>query len=470
MTVRNERNTLFKALNGLGWPLVIGAAACSVFYVLIFQGPLNTVAMDRYFASHPVSMFATGMFFVGLAALLIKFLDVCGQYLVFSRVTMDSPADEESPIDACPRLLDNLEELPKYIRKTYLAQRFRNAVDFVDRKQSGEGLDDELKYLSDVDAARQQESFSLVRIIIWATPMLGFLGTVIGITKALGELGAQSELLATDPNAAMQSLLSGLYIAFDTTALALCLSIVLMFIQFLVDRVETQLLINVDDRVHDELVGCFNVGTGSEPQAAAMQAMANAVVTTTEKLVRLQTGHWHSTIDRANDKWNQMLKLSGETISKSLTESLDVSVENLSNSLAKSHADADEKMGLRWEQWQTALSANARLLYSQQRELVRQSEIMSKVMDAIGTITTLETKLNDNLQALAGTKNFEDTVMSLAATIHLLNSRLAPPTDSVRRVELRSSDSGPPDAGQTLEQHPVQANEKQANLKQDHAA
>ena len=465
MTVRNERSSLFKALSGLGWPLVIGAAACSVFYLLIFQGPLNTVAMNRYFASHPVSMFATGMFFVGLAALLIKFAEVCGQYLFFSRVNMDVSADEESPIDACPRLLDNLEELPNYIRKTYLAQRFRNAVDFVDRKQSGEGLDDELKYLSDVDAARQQESFSLVRIIIWATPMLGFLGTVIGITKALGELGAQSELLATDPNAAMQSLLSGLYIAFDTTALALCLSIVLMFIQFLVDRVETQLLINVDDRVHDELVGCFDVGNASEPQVVAMQAMANAVVKTTEKLVRLQTEHWHSTIDRANNKWNQMLKLSGETISNSLTQSLDVSVQNLSDSLAKAHADADEKMGLRWEQWQTALSANARLLYSQQRELVRQSEIMSKVLDATGTVTSLEQKLNDNLQALAGAKNFEDTVMSLAATIHLLNSRLAPPTDSVRRVELRSSDSGPPDAGQTSEQNFVQA-----NLKQDHAA
>ena len=88
-----------------------------------------------------------------------------------------------------------------------------------------------------------------------------------------------------------------------------------------------------------------------------------------------------------------------------------------------------------------------------------------KNADGSGIISALEQKLNDNLQALAGAKNFEDTVMSLAATIHLLNSRLAPPTDSVRRVELRSSDSGPPDAGQTSEQNSVQA-----NLKQDHAA
>jgi len=418
---------------------MIGAAVCSVFYVLIFQGPLHTEAMHRYFASHPVSFFATGMFFVGLAALILKAIDVAGQFVVFSRVQVDLATEDTTPIDACPNLLDKLEELPKFVRQSYLAQRFCNALDFVDRKRSGEGLDDELKYLSDVDAARQQESFSLVRIIIWATPMLGFLGTVIGITTARGELGAQSDLLATDPNAAMQSLLSGLYVAFDTTALALCLSIVLMFVQFLVDRIETQLLINVDDRVHDELVGCFDSDGHEEPQTVAMQTMANAVVKTTEKLVRSQTDHWQSTINHANDKWNQMLKLSGETVRSSLTESLDASVQNLSKSLAKAQLETDEKMGLRWEQWQTALSANARLLHSQQQELVRQGEVMSKVLDATGTVTSLEQKLNDNLRALAGSKNFEDTVMSLSAAIHLLNTRLAPASDGPLRVDLQSS-------------------------------
>jgi len=36
----------------------------------------------------------------------------------------------------------------------------------------------------------------------------------------------------------------------------------------------------------------------------------------------------------------------------------------------------------------------------------------------------LERALNDNLSALAGAKNFEDTVMSLSAAIHLLTTRL----------------------------------------------
>ena len=165
-----------------------------------------------------------------------------------------------------------------------------------------------------------------------------------------------------------------------------------------------------------------------------------------------------------------MLKISGETISTSLTRSLDASVQNLNRSLAKAHAETDEKMGLRWEQWQTALSDNARLLYSQQQELGRQSEIMSRVLEATGTVTSLEQKLNDNLQALAGSKNFEDTVMSLAATIHLLNSRLAPAVDSHQRVDL-----GVPSQAQQPHDNYVdpaygQANVSQTDLDQDHAA
>ena len=49
-------------------------------------------------------------------------------------------------------------------------------------------------------------------------------------------------MLATAIQTAMEGLLAGLYVAFDTTALALSLSIVLMFVQFFVDRIETQML------------------------------------------------------------------------------------------------------------------------------------------------------------------------------------------------------------------------------------
>ena len=63
-------------------------------------------------------------------------------------------------------------------------------------------------------------------------------------------------------------------------------------------------------------------------------------------------------------------------------------------------------------------------MQAQQAELIRQGEVMTRAVEATGEVIKLEKALNDNLQALAGAKNFEETVMSLAAAIHLLNSRL----------------------------------------------
>ena len=54
--------------------------------------------------------------------------------------------------------------------------------------------------------------------------------------------------------------------AFDTTALALVLSILLMFAQFLTSRVESVLLEGVDDQVAQQLVGRFEeLGTQTDP-------------------------------------------------------------------------------------------------------------------------------------------------------------------------------------------------------------
>ena len=73
---------------------------------------------------------------------------------------------------------------------------------------------------------------------------------------------------------------------------------------------------------------------------------------------------------------------------------------------------------------------------TQQSELIKQGEIMLQVVKATGDVTHLERSLNDNLKALAGAQNFEETVMSLSAAIHLLNTRSTQSPDGAKQVEL----------------------------------
>jgi biopolymer transport protein ExbB/TolQ len=435
---RNERNSLFVILSSIGWPLLLGSAGSTLFYVLVFRGPLDVPAMHRYFATHPVSYVATVMFFVGLAALCLKLLDVLGQYAGLNGSRLEETPPSGQKVEDARRLLDDLASSSASARSSYLGRRLRDALRFVTRKGSADGLDDELKYLADMDAVRQHDSYALIRIIIWATPMLGFLGTVIGITQALGDLDPKQ--LATDIQGAMEGLLAGLYIAFDTTALALSLSIVLMFIQFLVDRIETQLLATVDVRANEQLVGRFQqIGAGNDPHLASVERMCNEILKATQRLVGRQAKLWQTTIDAAHDRWSTLSTATGQQLQAALAGALEQTLVKHAAGVAKVEQAGAEQARRRWEQLQTAISDNARMMQAQQEEMIKQGEIMAKAVQATGDVIRLEESLNENLRALAGAKNFEDMVMSLSAAIHLLCARLDGPTGDVRQVDLTES-------------------------------
>lgn len=460
MSRPNERSSILAVMGSLGWPLVFGLSAWGVFTALIFKGPLNTPTFHRYFTAHPVFYFESGMFFVGLAALLVKLVHVVGQYRLQGQVGLGTIPHEGQSIDECGNLLDRLEELPPAARETYLACRLRAALEHLERKGSAQGLDDELKYLADMDAARQHDSYALPRIIIWATPMLGFLGTVMGITTALGDLNPAE--LASSIQTAMEGLLSGLYVAFDTTAVALCLSMLLMFIQFVIDRMETQLLAVVDSRMNEELVGRFEqLGNGTDPVVASVERMCQVVARSSEGLVQGQAELWQKTIDAAHDQWSQLVNTAAEVTVRSLADALGSSLERHAQVLAESERQITERTHRHWEVrqgawtetaqamhhqqlelsqlWQTALLETAQTMHDQQLEMKRHTELITRAVQATGEVLKLEQALNQNLKSLAGARHFEETVMSLSAAIHLLNARLGP--TNLQPIELAGSDA-----------------------------
>ncbi|QDU27457.1 MotA/TolQ/ExbB proton channel family protein [Anatilimnocola aggregata] len=434
----NKQNALWSLISGVGWPLMLGLGLAVIFYALIYRGPLHHPSMIRYFGGHPINIIETALFFIGLVALINKMLDVIAQQASLGAISLGE-FNGPQPTTKAGELLDILSSLSKRLQETYLGRRLTDALEAVERNGSADKLEEELKYLSDMDGGRQQESYSLVRIIIWATPMLGFLGTVVGITAALGdlgkELGSQSADAGGGLQGAMTGLLAGLYVAFDTTAIALCFSIVLMFIQYGIDRVEMELLGQVDKRAAQELIGRFEmVGASSDPQLQSIHRMTQLVVAGTEQLVLRQAELWQQTIHSAHGHWDRLQQSSGQQLQASLTASLTESLEQHATHLARIEHSSAEHMLKRWEQWQGALNENAKLLYAQQQEMARQGELMTQAIRAAGDVVQLEKALNSNLSALAGSKNFEETVMSLAAAIHLLNSRLG--RSDAQHVEL----------------------------------
>jgi hypothetical protein len=87
---------------------------------------------------------------------------------------------------------------------------------------------------------------------------------------------------------------------------------------------------------------------------------------------------------------------------------------------------------------QTALVDSASASLAQQEQLMRQGDALLKVIEATNQIKQLEETLNDNLQSLAVTQNFEQTIDELSAVLQLLGAHLGKTLVSGETIELLS--------------------------------
>jgi len=112
-------------------------------------------------------------------------------------------------------------------------------------------LDDASFYLT-----ASESSYTLPRILVWAIPLLGFIGTVLGISSAVngfsGFLDKSAEIEQIKEG--IGTVTSGLAIAFDTTLLALLLSVIVMIPLVLIEKMESQLLLATDIYINDYIL------------------------------------------------------------------------------------------------------------------------------------------------------------------------------------------------------------------------
>ena len=80
-------------------PIVWGFLACAAFYGLIHGGPLDIPILHRYFTHHPVEYGETMLFSVGMAALVLRILDVASQRAILNRTALKPAADLNQPVD-----------------------------------------------------------------------------------------------------------------------------------------------------------------------------------------------------------------------------------------------------------------------------------------------------------------------------------------------------------------------------------
>ena len=108
------------------------------------------------------------------------------------------------------------------------------------------------KITAENDERYLESTFTLLRGLIWAVPVLGFIGTVVGLARAVGGFGAvlaEESGRATTLRDALGGVTGGLAVAFETTLIALAAALLLQLWLTMQLKAEEDLLDAVPDFV-----------------------------------------------------------------------------------------------------------------------------------------------------------------------------------------------------------------------------
>ncbi len=211
------------------------------------------------------------------------------------------------PMELLPRLpgdniaADNAHLYVRYIQSVYpqyasnfLTNRIIRALQHFRCRGRSDEVAERLKTQAEADLNAVESSYSMVKVFIWAVPILGFIGTVLGIGQAVDGF-AQSIQTAQNFELLKESLGSvttGLAVAFDTTLLALVMSLVIMFPTNTMQKAEEDFLITVDDYCNDHLLTRISDLNGQDDGSiGTTAALTEAITNLNAQLIRLREGH-----------------------------------------------------------------------------------------------------------------------------------------------------------------------------------
>jgi biopolymer transport protein ExbB/TolQ len=391
---------------------VVGLPLGGGILTLIHMGALAGTPLDHYL-SHAVEQVEVVMFCLAISALGAKVWQYFGERRACRADVLPAWDGRAVPVTEAPKLLAGVNCLPHSVQRSWLVNRVATVLDFLASRGSAAELDDHLRDQADGDAVALEGSYALIRFITWAIPILGFLGTVLGITGAIS--GVTPEVLEHD----LSRVTDGLSLAFNATALALGLTMITMFLTYLVDRLEQSVLGQVDEYAARHLAHRFERPGGPGIEVVhVMRESAVTMVRAADELVKRQAEVWKQAIDETNRRHAEAAAKSQER----LTQALEAALERTLKSHAERLTTTEKASGKLLEQ----VAALAAAVAQQNAALVR-------LQEGEAQLARLQEALARNLDTLAGTGAFEEAVHSLTAAVHLLTMRAGAPAQPVKR-------------------------------------
>lgn len=241
-------------------PMVWLIAALAL--TVAFYGALSllppSLFVDMFTQRGPVQYVTVLFSFWCLCILLVKWakIGVQRRTLAFTDLVPSDPDFVLSP-GTVGSILARMRQHCDEPARFFLFNRIELALSNLKNIGRVADVDEVIRSQGQSDENVMESSYSLLRGLIWAIPVLGFIGTVQGLSQAMSEFGGvlmeTSDFAQLRP--ALRSVTGGLSTAFDTTFVALVAALALQLLMTMIRKREEELLDDVSEYCTRHIVG-----------------------------------------------------------------------------------------------------------------------------------------------------------------------------------------------------------------------
>jgi biopolymer transport protein ExbB/TolQ len=208
----------------------------------------------------PGNLYTTGpamfFFFWAMSLLVLKSRKLRFQLKALDLAALPQQPDFVLNETTAKSVLERLHQLADHPRHFILLNRIERALSNLRNIGGLSDVSTIMKGQSENDENQIASSYTLVSGMVWAIPVLGFIGTVQGLSQAIGTftrtLASSNDLSAIKTN--LQGVTSGLSTAFETTLVALVAALIIQLYLTTLQKRETDFLDECNDYCHQYVI------------------------------------------------------------------------------------------------------------------------------------------------------------------------------------------------------------------------
>ena len=241
------------------------------------------------FSHFTVSVLNLGLFIWSMTVLSLKHGKIRHQRAALMLDVLPLRLGKEITAANVSAFIDHVYELPENLRDSLMVNRIRKALELFEARQNISDVREMMVSQSEIDYARISGSYALPRACLWGIPLLGFIGTVVGLSHAIAGMNFSNVEDIAKILGAINNVTSGLGTAFDATLLGLVLALVLNFPLSSMAKQEDGNLQAIDAFCNDVLLPRLKdsaaAGLGGESAAALAESIARSIAATQQEFL-----------------------------------------------------------------------------------------------------------------------------------------------------------------------------------------